>query len=74
MNIHSVLCACVLGSFSQVQLFVNMDHSCQAPLSMGFSRQEYWSGLPCASPRDLLEPVSLMFPALAGGFLTTNAT
>ena len=71
MNIHSVLCACVLSSFSQVQLFVNMDHSCQAPLCMGFSRQEYCSGLPCAPPVDLLELASLMFPALAGGFFTS---
>ena len=50
----------------------------QAPLSMGFSRQEYWSGLPCPSPGDLphlgIEPKSLMSPALAGGFFTTSAT
>ena len=50
----------------------------QAPLSMGFSRQEYWSGLPCPPPGDLLdpgiEPVSLTCPALAGGFFTTSAT
>ena len=50
----------------------------QAPLSMGFSRQEYWSGLPCPPPGDLpnpgIEPVSLTFPALAGGFFTTSAT
>ena len=50
----------------------------QAPLSMGFSRQEYWSGLPCPSPEDLpnpgIEAVTLKFPALAGLFLTTNAT
>ncbi|ELR63021.1 hypothetical protein M91_07536, partial [Bos mutus] len=49
-----------------------------APLSMGFSRQEYWSGLPCPPPGDLLdsgiEPKSLMSPALAGGFFTTSAT
>ena len=42
----------------------------QAPLSMGFSRQEYWSELPCPSPGGLpdpgIEPVSLMHPALAG--------
>ena len=48
------------------------------PLSMGFSRQEYWSGLPCPPPEDLpgpgIEPVSLMSPALAGGFFTTSAT
>ena len=45
----------------------------QAPLSMGFSRQEYWSGLPFPFPRDLshpgIEPASL---ALAGGFFTTE--
>ena len=50
----------------------------QAPLSMGFSRQEYWSGLPCPSPGDLpdpgIEPVSLTSPALAGGFFTTRTT
>ena len=50
----------------------------QAPLSMGFSRQEYWNGLPCIPPGDLpypgIEPMSLMSPALAGGFLTTRAT
>ena len=45
---------------------------------MAFSRQEYWSGLPCPPPEDLLdsgiEPESLMPPALAGGFFTTSAT
>ena len=50
----------------------------QAPLSTGFSRQEYWSGLPCPSPGDLPDPVikpaSLASPALAGGFFTTVAT
>ena len=49
-----------------------------APLSKGFSRQEYWSGLPCPPPGDLpdpgTEPNSLMSPALAGGFFTTSAT
>ena len=43
--------------------------ACQALLSVEFSRQEYWSGLPCPTPRDLpdpgVEPVSLAFPALA---------
>ena len=50
----------------------------EAPLSMGFSRQEYWSGLPCPPPGDLPDPgterVSLMSPALAGRFFTTSAT
>ena len=51
----------------------------QARLSMGFSRQEYWSGLPCPPPRDPpnpgSEPTSLRkFPALGGGFFTNSAT
>ena len=49
----------------------------QAPLSMGFSRQESWSGLPCPPPGDHprpgTEPASLMSPALAGRFFTTRA-
>jgi len=47
----------------------------QAPLSIEFSRQEYWSGLPFSTPEDLpdpeIEPKSLASPALAGGFFTT---
>ena len=50
----------------------------QAPLSMGVSRQEYWSELPCPPPGNLsdpgIKPTSLMAPALAGKFFTTNAT
>ena len=46
----------------------------EAALSMGFSRQEYWSGLPLPTPGDLpdpgIEPASLAPPALAGGFFT----
>ena len=49
-----------------------------APLSMGFSRQEDWSGLPFPIPGDLcnpgIEPESLGSPALAGRFFTTSAT
>ena len=49
----------------------------QAPLSMGFPRQEYWSGLPCSPPGDLsnpgVEPASPEAPALAGGFCTTES-
>ena len=48
----------------------------QAPLSMGFSRQEYWSGLPFPSLGDLpnsgIELVSLASPVLVGGFFTTE--
>ena len=62
-----------------VPLFVSPGTvDCQAPLSMGFSRQEYWSGLPCPLPGDLPDPgiksMSLMSPALAGRFFTTRAT
>ena len=65
--------------FSCVWLFVTpRTIARQAPLSMGFSRQEYWSGLLCPPPGDLpnpvIEPASLTSPALAGGFFTTNAT
>ena len=72
-------CACMLSSFSGVGLFVTLKTiACQAPLSMGFSRQEYWSGLPSPLPGDLLhpgtEPSSLMSAALAGRFFTTSAT
>ena len=52
--------------------------ACQSHLSMGFSRQEYWSGLPCPPPGDLpdlgIETMSLMSPVLAGRFFTTSAT
>ena len=45
----------------------------QAPLSMGFPRQEYWSGLPFPSPGDLSDPgIEPVSPALAGGFITTE--
>ena len=63
--------------FSHVRLFAtHWTH--QAPLSLGFSRQEYWSGLPCPPPRDIpnpgTEPTSLTSPALAGRFFTTSTT
>ena len=45
----------------------------QAPLSVGFSRQEYWSELPFPSPGDLSSPeIEPMSPALAGGFFTAE--
>ena len=50
----------------------------QAPLSMGFSRQKYWSGLPFPFPWDLpdpvIEPESPASPALVGGFFTTESS
>ena len=71
--------ACMLSCFTRVQLFVTLwTVACQAPLSVGFSRQEYWSGSSFPSPGDLpnpgTEPMSLMSPALAGGFYTTSTT
>ena len=64
----------MLSCFSCVQLLATLwTVAHQAPLSMGFSRQEYWSGLPCPPPGDLPDPgieyTSLMSPALAGGLL-----
>ena len=62
----------VVQSFSRVRLFVTpwtLAH--QGPLSMGFSRQEYWSGLPFSFPGDLPEPeIKLTSPTLAGRFFT----
>ena len=70
---------CVISPFGHVQLFAtSYTVAHQAPLSMGFSRQEYWSGLLCPPPGDLpnprIEPVSLMSPVLTSGFFTTSAT
>ena len=70
---------CVLSHFSRVWLFATLwTVARQTPLSMGFCRQEYWSGLPCPSPVDLpnpgMEPMSLTSPSLAGGFFITTAT
>ena len=65
--------------FGRVQLFVTLcSVACQAPRSMGFSKQEYWSGLPFPSPGDLPDPgtelASLTSPALAARFFTTSTT
>ena len=64
---------------SRVRLFVTpRTVACQAPLFMGFSRQEYLSGLPCLPPGDLLDPgikpVFVASPALVGEFFTTSTT
>ena len=65
----------VCESLGRVQLFATpwaVAH--QAPLSMGFSRQGYWSGLPCPPPGDLpdpgIKPASLTSSGLAGGIFT----
>ena len=70
---------CVLSCFSRVRLFATLwTVAHEAPLTMGFSRQEYWSGLPCCPPGDLpnpgIKPMSLASSALAGVFFTTSAT
>ena len=69
----------MLSCFSRVRLFATpWTVALQAPLSVGFSRQENWSGLPFPTLGDLpnpgIEPMSLTFPALASGFFTTSAT
>ena len=71
--------AYVLSGFSHVRLFSTLwTIARQAPLSMGFSRQEYWSGLPFPPLGDLpdpgIEPISLISPVLVGGLFTTTAT
>ena len=70
-------CSCA-RVFSCVQVFVILwAAACQAPLSMGFPRQEYWSGLPLPSPEDLPDPgikprspALQMISCITGGFLT----
>ena len=69
----------VLSHFSHVQLCETpWTVAFQAPLCVGFSRQEYWSGLLCSPPGDIpdpgTEPMSLMSPALAGEFFTISST
>ena len=80
---HSRCCVsmhvCLLSRCSCVGPFATLwTVACQAPLSIGFSRQEYWSGLPFPSPGDLpkpgVKPVSLTLPASSTGFFTTSST
>ena len=68
--------ACVLSHFSRVRLFVTpWTVACQAPLSMEFSRQGCWRGLPCPPPADLPNPgMEPAPPALAGVFFTISTT
>ena len=73
-----VLCA-LLSCFSCVRMFaIPWTVACQVPLSMGCSRQEYWSGLPCPPPGNLpntvTEAASLTSSASLGEFFTTSAT
>ena len=75
---HPPVRACMLSRLSHVPLLATLwAVARQAPLSMGFSRQEYWSGLPCPSPGDLpkpgIQPGPLKSPTLVGRFCTTSA-
>ena len=79
LNNLSDICALCAQALSRVCLFATpWTVILQAPLTMGFSKQGYWSGLPFPPPGDLSNPgielVSLTLPALAGGFFTTSAT
>ena len=72
-------CVHILSCFRRVQLSETIwTVAHQVPLSMGFSRQEYWSGLPCPPAGDLsnpgIKPMSFMSPALAGRFFATSST
>ena len=73
-----VVIMCVPALQSCPTLCDSMDCRPPGSLSMGFSRQEYWSGLPCPPPGDLpdpgIEPKSLRSPALAGKLFATSAT
>ena len=66
--------SCMLGRFSHVRLFATLwTIACQIPMSVGFSKQEYWSGLPCPLPGDLpdpgIKPASPMTPELQANSL-----
>ena len=75
VHVHTHVCACQITSVLSDSATL-WTVACQAPLSVGFSRQEYWSGLPCPPsghfPHPGVEPSSLLSPALPGGFFTTN--
>ena len=75
-RMRACVCVCMRAQLlSHIQLFVTpCTVACRAPLSMGFSKREYWGGLPFPTPGDLpdpgMEPVS---PALAGEFFPSEA-
>ena len=72
---HRHMCVCLVTELC-LTLCDPMDCSPQAPLFMGFSRQEYWSGLPCPPLGDLpnsgIKPASLVTPALTSEFFATE--
>ena len=74
VHIHKGILKVKVKSLSRVRLFATpWTTAHQAPPSMGFSRQEYWSGLPFPSPGDLPDPgIELRFPALQADALTSE--
>ena len=72
------MCVCAKSLQSCSTLCDPLDCTLQAPLSMRFSRQKYWSGVPCSPPGDLFDPgtkpPSLLSPAMEGRFFTTSTT
>ena len=76
LHIERKIEVCVLDAQSCPTLWGPWTVSCQAPLSMGFSRQEYWSGLSFPPPRDLpssgIKPTSPVSPALQADSLPTE--
>ena len=70
------VCVCVyMCALSHIQFFaIPWTVACQAPLSVEFSRQEYWSGLPCSPPGDLLNPHFLCLLHWQGAVLYHCAT
>ena len=75
--IHHITCVCT-QLFSHVQIFTTpWTVTRWAPLSIAFSRREYWSGLPFPPPGGLpdpgIKPVPLASPAMTGGFFTTES-
>ena len=77
-NPHQCSCLGNPDGLKEIHLQTLWTGAHQALLSMGVSRQEYWSGLPCLPPGDLpnwrIESMSLTSPTLAGGFFNTSAT
>ena len=77
--VYGSLLYSMLSCFGCFWLFATLwTVACHAPRSMGFSKNEYRTGLPCHPPGDLhdpgIKPTSLMSPALAKGFFTTSTT
>ena len=72
-NCNNCTCCCLISKLCLILLWPDGPVGCQAPLSMAFPRQEYWSGLLFPSPGYLSSPrIKPVSPTLAGGFFTTE--